>query len=534
MSTGPPPTPVIVDHVVTREKLAELLSRQTEYPELDFKAVIDLDSKRDVVELAKDVGAMRVRGGYILAGINDDGSLSGGLDDVDLKRFDEARLVPKLSKYFDEPITLHCNVVEKDEHKVAILCIEASPSGCSFFQTDGTYSVDGKEIAAFRKGDVFWRDGTRSVRIGQSGLDEVIRRRLADEKTHWMDEQYELRRRDRDSLGEAYRTRDLGEQPLGAVTLELHEAELRVAVLELLRRGDDVALKHVWIDGTARALQLVATDDIEDGLGALLDKAACLAATFMTYGQSDSLHQAIAFLVDVYGMPLGEGDARGFGIRSRIGDAEIGPRVWLLILERVTALGGLAVRQQNWEAIRALVLQLPDALAEDGYEVNWRRHALTMASRAQQFEKRGAGEQISLLSLAASVASSLDCMRPDGLQPGDDALLTSLAAFDALACVVAMASALSIERKVYYPNFARYRQHRVQRILDRLVVDQSMRDGLIPGLADDDLAIILAELGRAATNEGLRFDGFDGWEGTAVGAFVVAHLPESYRSSGTV
>lgn len=54
--------PVVVDGIVSEEKLAELLALQAEYPELDYKETIDLSTTRGVVELAKDVGAMRVRG----------------------------------------------------------------------------------------------------------------------------------------------------------------------------------------------------------------------------------------------------------------------------------------------------------------------------------------------------------------------------------------------------------------------------------------------------------------------------------------
>ena len=70
MSSGERGSPVVVDGVVSDEKLSELLALQTEYPELDLKATIDLTSTRDVVELAKDVGAMQVGGGYIVIGVD--------------------------------------------------------------------------------------------------------------------------------------------------------------------------------------------------------------------------------------------------------------------------------------------------------------------------------------------------------------------------------------------------------------------------------------------------------------------------------
>ena len=55
--------PVVLDGIVSDEKLAELLVLGTEYAELDFKRAIDLGEKRQEVELARDVGGMLVRGG---------------------------------------------------------------------------------------------------------------------------------------------------------------------------------------------------------------------------------------------------------------------------------------------------------------------------------------------------------------------------------------------------------------------------------------------------------------------------------------
>jgi len=42
MATDPLRSPVVVDGIVSEEKVAELLALQTEYPELDYKSDIDL------------------------------------------------------------------------------------------------------------------------------------------------------------------------------------------------------------------------------------------------------------------------------------------------------------------------------------------------------------------------------------------------------------------------------------------------------------------------------------------------------------
>lgn len=62
MAVSPFTSPVVLDATLSDEKLEELLALKTEYPELDFKAELDLTSTEGVVELAKDVGAMQVLG----------------------------------------------------------------------------------------------------------------------------------------------------------------------------------------------------------------------------------------------------------------------------------------------------------------------------------------------------------------------------------------------------------------------------------------------------------------------------------------
>lgn len=75
---------VVLDGRVSDEKLAELLDLQTEHPMLDFKAIIDLE-KRGVVELAKDVGAFQVAGGYVIGGVDGHGVPNGAMDGCDAR-----------------------------------------------------------------------------------------------------------------------------------------------------------------------------------------------------------------------------------------------------------------------------------------------------------------------------------------------------------------------------------------------------------------------------------------------------------------
>lgn len=52
----------------SEERLRQLLDDGHEWEELDYKRVLDLSTRRDEVELAKDIGAMQVDGGDIVIG----------------------------------------------------------------------------------------------------------------------------------------------------------------------------------------------------------------------------------------------------------------------------------------------------------------------------------------------------------------------------------------------------------------------------------------------------------------------------------
>ena len=89
MATSPLRRPVALDGTVTLERLHEILALGTEYAEVDFKTKIDPSSKESTIELAADVGAMQVRGGYIVVGVDNSGKPMNGLDGIDVKLFDE-------------------------------------------------------------------------------------------------------------------------------------------------------------------------------------------------------------------------------------------------------------------------------------------------------------------------------------------------------------------------------------------------------------------------------------------------------------
>ena len=108
-------------------------------------------------------------------------------------------------------------------------------------------------------------------------------------------------------------------------------------------------------------------------------------------------------------------------------------------------------------------------------------------------------------------------------------MITSLAQFDVLSNIVAIDAAGTADTRVFYPNFARFRQTRIQPIVEQLLSDNVMRKTLFTQ-NDSALAIALATIGGAAQNEGRLFDGFESWYGTPVGSFIGETMPQISRA----
>ena len=270
----------------------------------------------------------------------------------------------------------------------------------------------------------------------------------------------------------------------------------------------------------------MSANEIETELAELLDKLAAIAAVALEYEQEDLLNRVIGLLAQIYSLPLSPHDDHRFSMSTGIEPQEKAPRVFLEVIERIYGLGALAVRLGRWEAVRQLTLQSPEKI--DDYWKNWLRHGLTMASRAQGFtQEREDGQkvEVSLLTLAAQVVERVPALHPD--TDDQDAILTSLAQFDFLANLAAIDESGSTDSSVFYTNWARFRQERVQPVADRVIREPAVRHAIFRDHGDDDLAVALRAVGKLAGQEGIRYDGFWGWDRTPVGEFLRAQASTS-------
>jgi hypothetical protein len=173
--------PVVVEPVVSKRKLLELLELQTEGPTVDYKELYDLrkDSplrKRHQVELAKHVGAMSVRGGFLVVGVNDQAVPTGALSVTQAAFFDEARLRPMLLTWLPESLEIRSQRHEIDGKTVVLIYVAPNPAGYAIFKADGQYGDEKKTTTVFSEGDIFFRDGTQSRKVTGRGLELIISR----------------------------------------------------------------------------------------------------------------------------------------------------------------------------------------------------------------------------------------------------------------------------------------------------------------------------------------------------------------------
>ncbi|WP_158854638.1 ATP-binding protein [Saccharothrix deserti] len=516
MAHPTPRDPVVVEPVVNREKLLELLALETEYSTLDFKSRFDLGDKRDVVELAKHVGAMSVRGGYLVIGVDGHGKPTGDLTTEQAARFDEAQLRPKLLRWLPDELEVCSQVHELDGHQVVLLHISPNPAGCAIFRADGQYDDGGKSSkVVFREGEVFFRDGTQSVRLDHRGLEQVIRQRVERERVRWETDHAEGYRR----LAEELRTGAAGQQvargPAVEFNLALEPEVLTEAATELLRADDDIPLRRLLRRAAPEARAFFTAED-QEGLAGLLDRLTSLAATFLELDRTTWFERVVDTLASIYEL--------GFENVPPIYNNPP-PRsavLWLALVERAVALGALAVRYENWEAVRYIASRRPEGM--DKFYTTWLRHASTMAARAELYVQQGADDDFVglLLNLAREVVRRLAPLRPDA-SPEDDKILTSLTRFDVLAALVSLAD--SGNRSGLYPHFARFDGTRVEPVARRLLRDTAMRITIYPG-DDRHFAVALREIDRAAQRAVFRYGGWDGYPAD-VNNFISLHAGET-------
>lgn len=502
----------VVEPVVSEEKLRQLLDEQHESELLDYKTRICLDETRDVLELAKDVGAMQIDGGFIVVGADNQGALSGELTEEDVVLLDEARVRPKLARYLPEPFEIRCAHYVIEGKHAAIIYVAPNPDGFCIFKATGNH--DARPV--FRAGEVYARHGTSSEPWRQSDIKKIFEKRIAVEKENW-------RREFALYLQEAQRGSQmqvLSRAPAVALTWQLDEEHFIGIVTEQLRIGDVIPLTLLINRLPTEAKALLSSDRADDLL-TLLDRLTCLVALFLNLDKSNEFDRAVDALNKIYDIGVSQSG------EGRTGLALKPSKLWLEVITRVYALGALAVRRGDWNAVRQLILQRPKGLVRGDFYNNWLRHALTMAARAGDFHQQQDGRQveISLLSMCQQTALNHQCLSED---VDEETLLDSIVQFDAYFNVVAISSQTRTFGADYYPNFSHFYSHRSDAAFRRIVEDSTVREALsIPD--GSQLANLLRRLFETARHESLRYSAWNGVSDPVVRVFLDEHPEDPSR-----
>ncbi len=503
---------VVVEPVVTEEKVRQLLAEGTESESLDFKETLDLDDLRDRIELVKDIGAMQILGGYIVVGADSGGRLTNLFTAAQAARFDEARVRDIVTKYLPEPIDLLVARHSIDGHPLVAIYVGSHRDCFAIFKTIGEYPKPKGTEQVFRPGEVFARHGTKSERWRQEDVDAIKRCIAAKEKESWRKELTDyFERVQAGTTGQR-----LAAGPAASFTWQLDDNAYYATAIELLRANDPIPIRLLLRSASGDAERLLARPDGEADFNTLLNRLACLAAIGEVTEARWVTEATIQSLGSIYDLGFQTGQAS----QERSIDA---PRLWLAVLLRVYAIGALAVRESDWSTVRLLAIRPAEPPGPTQWFRSWIRHGLTMAARSRLFNRQEGGQSIelSLLSMAQEVIRDEPCLRPDAA-PEDERLLDSLCQFDILASLVAISDAGSIDTRYFYTSFARFYTRRAQPAVSRLIRDQEMRQVLFPG-TDEFLATALAEVNRLASRESFQYAGWDGFDDDAIVKFIRDH-----------
>jgi hypothetical protein len=185
---------------------------------------------------------------------------------------------------------------------------------------------------------------------------------------------------------------------------------------------------------------------------------------------------------------------------------------WYDIATRVYVLGAIGVSVKAFAVVRQLVLQQPNEMRRGRF---WLRDTVTALARLRRFEKK---------SLIGPISEYV-AERPvfyRRFRGNKDEVVAHLCQFDFLQCVISVAEAGDLT--ACYPNFGGFYKERTEPIIIDLVTGGKSREAL-PGINDEVLAEIIAELDRLADREFFSYAAWDGghWSDRRVTEFLARH-----------
>jgi hypothetical protein len=182
--------PIVVDVAAPAATITMLFERRSESAKLDYKREYDPTNQKHKVEVARDiVGMANTAGGFLLVGVEDDGTPCGLLDGQ-LDALDESVLRQQVGSYIGVSLPLFIRKdVERDGKRFALITVLRSQHVPVVMERDGQYPLgDPKKtpFVAFKTGDVFVRHGSSTERWNQADVAYIYARVIEREREKWL------------------------------------------------------------------------------------------------------------------------------------------------------------------------------------------------------------------------------------------------------------------------------------------------------------------------------------------------------------
>lgn len=164
-----------MDLDVSIQQLKALIERGSEDEFVDYKRNIDLSTNHGIIEFAKDVSAFSDKGGWIVVGVSDDGTVVG-VDNIEFSKWDESKLRQKVDKYCGSGFLINSAVHNVDGLDFVIIQIRPHPEGACIMSGQGQYKTSHRREVktVFKPGDVFTRHGSSSERVNQFDMRRIL------------------------------------------------------------------------------------------------------------------------------------------------------------------------------------------------------------------------------------------------------------------------------------------------------------------------------------------------------------------------
>jgi hypothetical protein len=479
------------DGWVSETRLQELLARQGETFDLDYKSVLDIkDDPRHRLKLVKLVAAMTALGGDIVVGVDGRGKPTGKVTQGLAPVYDEANLRSILRGYLPPELRVHSQAHVIDGDEVILVRVEAAEGGPLALTKDGIHHDARNQPAhEFRTGERYIRDGTsNALFVGDP-------------------HQIALLLKQRSVAPPAA-------DPADAMTFAVAPAVLAAAARELLRRQDDVPLRGLLGSADAELRHAVEQRAWAEITG-VLDRLLVLACTYLRLGAEAQAREVLEVFRCVFELGFDESD-----VGRQTTDAW-SPRLWLETTARAEILGALALRLRRWDFVRDVALWKP-AQVTATWVASWIRGAMT-TKNYESWPRHDDQKQTpkGIPEVAVEIAATLPQVSED-IAGDDSRLRESIGQFDFAVYLMSVAALESALPRVVMTDAVRVGVGRegLSRLLRLLFTPGPARQAIFP-LEDSDLAFALRRWEYSLMERG--YAAF-GWYGETED-FIDKHYP---------